>query len=70
MPTAPPTHPRHREGEPFVCRRCNGPCRRWKGSRHGWTCDRCLRRYLDRQVRKLDRPRSPESPHSAEPERA
>lgn len=53
--TTPPVHPRHRTDTPFTCQRCNGPCRTWKGAKHQWTCERCIRRYLDRQIARLDR---------------
>lgn len=33
-----------------VCQRCYGPCRTHKGSMHGWTCEACLRDYLDSQT--------------------
>lgn len=32
-----------------VCQRCSGPCRVHAGSVHGWTCQQCLRDYIDRQ---------------------
>lgn len=45
-----PTHPRDRDGgTPFVCQQCRGPCRTWKGTTHQWTCEECLRAYIDGQ---------------------
>jgi hypothetical protein len=29
-----------------VCQVCGGPCRQWKGSVHGYTCQKCLDAYL------------------------
>ncbi|OBK97747.1 hypothetical protein A5645_05595 [Mycobacterium asiaticum] len=29
------------------CESCGGPCWRWKGSVHGYTCTTCLTAYLD-----------------------
>lgn len=49
-----PTHPSAREGKPFVCRKCGGPCRAYAGTAHGWTCRQCLERYVTAQVVAMD----------------
>lgn len=43
---------RDRKERKKVCKRCYGPCRTHKGTVHGWTCEACLRDYVDAQLPK------------------
>lgn len=54
MTTAIETAPEQATYLCYVCWECDGPCRTYKGSVHGWRCAACIERYLAASAAKAE----------------